>query len=45
MRTTGISLGTDAATSTRCDLDWVAGHAYVKVLLVGVDDDLSLIHI
>jgi hypothetical protein len=39
VRTTGIGVGTDAAGSARCDLDWVAGRAFVKVLVVGVDDD------
>jgi hypothetical protein len=42
VRTSGIALGVDAGASARCDLDWVAGHAYVKVLLVGVDDDRVL---
>jgi hypothetical protein len=39
VRTTGIGLGPDASGSARCDLDWVAGRAFVKVLVVGVDDD------
>jgi hypothetical protein len=39
VRTTGIGLGSDAAGSARCDLDWVSGRAFVKVLVVGVDDE------